>query len=173
MYRRTWIERGRLPDTNKLSYMWSLGLGAGSRMRYAAHAITAVHGLYAFASASASGGRGRSSPSSCTEYAERENVPCSPQMCGLLPMAKKLSKKSLFIFFRLAAGWHLRYQDFAPMFTCANFDPTAWAELFSASGAQGLTMTSKHHEGWTLWGNARHANWNAVDTGIYKYIYIY
>ena len=29
-------------------------------------------------------------------------------------------------------------------------------------------MTSKHHEGWTLWGNARHANWNSVDTGPHR-----
>ena len=29
-------------------------------------------------------------------------------------------------------------------------------------------MTSKHHEGWTLWPNSRHANWNAVDTGPHR-----
>ena len=63
-------------------------------------------------------------------------------------------------------GARFGYQDFAPMFRCENFDADAWAQLFKASGAQGLTMTSKHHEGWTLWPNARHANWNAGDTGI-------
>ena len=46
----------------------------------------------------------------------------------------------------------------APMFTCSDFNPQEWASLFKASGARGLTMTSKHHEGWTLWPNPRHAN---------------
>ena len=39
-----------------------------------------------------------------------------------------------------------RYQDFAPMFTCSDFDPAAWAKLFKQSGARGLTMTSKHQQ---------------------------
>lgn len=55
-------------------------------------------------------------------------------------------------------GKDFQYQDFAPMFTCSDFDPQEWASLFKASGARGLTMTSKHHEGWTLWPNPRHAN---------------
>eukprot|EP01052_Picozoa_sp_SAG31_P057899 SAG31_NODE_17391_length_672_cov_1.171030_1_plen_92_part_00 len=42
-------------------------------------------------------------------------------------------------------GEKFQYQDFAPMFKCENFDPVAWAALFKASGAKGLTMTSKHH----------------------------
>ena len=45
-------------------------------------------------------------------------------------------------------GDSFRYEDFAPLFKCENFDADQWAELFKASGAQGLTMTSKHHEGW-------------------------
>jgi alpha-L-fucosidase len=65
-------------------------------------------------------------------------------------------------------GPQFQYQDFAPLFKCENFDPAEWASLFKESGAQGLTMTSKHHEGWTLWGNSRHANWNAVDTGPHR-----
>jgi alpha-L-fucosidase len=60
------------------------------------------------------------------------------------------------------------YQDFAPLFKCENFDAAEWASLFKSSGAQGLTMTSKHHEGWTLWPNPRHANWNAMDTGPHR-----
>ena len=36
-------------------------------------------------------------------------------------------------------GAKFEYQDFAPMFTCDNFDPTAWAKLFKASGAQVAT----------------------------------
>mmetsp|Transcript_114003 Transcript_114003/g.185803 ORF Transcript_114003/g.185803 Transcript_114003/m.185803 type:complete len:484 (-) Transcript_114003:141-1592(-) len=67
-------------------------------------------------------------------------------------------------YMRDVYGPHFEYQDFAPLFSAANFDPAAWASLFKRSGAQGLTMTSKHHEGWTLWPNSRHANWNSVDT---------
>lgn len=55
-------------------------------------------------------------------------------------------------------GKDFKYQDFAPMFTCSDFNPQQWAALFKASGARGLTMTSKHHEGWTLWPTPRHAN---------------
>lgn len=65
-------------------------------------------------------------------------------------------------------GAHFQYQDFAPLFKCENFNASEWATLFRASGAQGLTVTSKHHEGWTLWPNPRHANWNAVDTGPHR-----
>ena len=65
-------------------------------------------------------------------------------------------------------GLEFIYQDFAPLMKCENFDPAGWAKLFKASGAQGLTMTSKHHEGWTLWPNPRHANWNAMDTGPHR-----
>ena len=71
-------------------------------------------------------------------------------------------------FMKSNYGARFEYQDFAPLFRCEVFDPTAWAALFKASGAQGLTMTSKHHEGWTLWPNSRHANWNSVDTGPHR-----
>ena len=55
------------------------------------------------------------------------------------------------MYMRRTYGESFQYQDFAPLFRCENFDAAEWAALFRASGAQGLTMTSKHHEGWTLW----------------------
>lgn len=39
------------------------------------------------------------------------------------------------------------YQDFAPMFTAEFFDPNEWADIFEASGAKYIVLTTKHHEG--------------------------
>ncbi len=36
-------------------------------------------------------------------------------------------------------------------FTAANFNATAWAALFKASGAKYVTMTAQHHDGFSLW----------------------
>lgn len=40
-----------------------------------------------------------------------------------------------------------KYQDFAPMFTAEFFDAKQWTELFAASGAKYVVLTTKHHEG--------------------------
>jgi len=67
-------------------------------------------------------------------------------------------------------GANFQYQDFAPMFKCEFYDPDHWAGVFARSGAKYVALTSKHHEGFTLWPNAE-ANrtwgrpWNAVDIG--------
>lgn len=39
------------------------------------------------------------------------------------------------------------YQDFAPHFTAEFFDPKQWTEIFAASGAKYIVLTTKHHEG--------------------------
>ena len=50
------------------------------------------------------------------------------------------------------------------------YDPDHWADVFVRSGAKYVALTSKHHEGFTLWKNAQ-ANrswgrpWNSVDIG--------
>ena len=67
-------------------------------------------------------------------------------------------------------GADFPYFDFAPMFRAELFDPDHWADVFERSGAKYVALTSKHHEGFTLWRNAE-ANrtwgrpWNAVDIG--------
>jgi alpha-L-fucosidase len=67
-------------------------------------------------------------------------------------------------------GPNFQYQDFAPMFKCEFYDPDHWADVFARSGAKYVALTSKHHEGFTLWPNVQ-ANrtwgrpWNAVDVG--------
>jgi alpha-L-fucosidase len=62
------------------------------------------------------------------------------------------------------------YKNFAPQFRAELYDPTHWADVFQRSGAKYVVLTSKHHEGFTLWPN-RHASetwgrpWNAVEIG--------
>jgi alpha-L-fucosidase len=65
-------------------------------------------------------------------------------------------------------GPNFRYQDFAPMFKAELFDPGKWAELFKESGAKYIVLTSKHHEGFTLWPSAQSWNWNSVDVGPHR-----
>ena len=65
-------------------------------------------------------------------------------------------------------GPNFRYQDFAPMFKAELFDPAKWAELFKQSGAKYVVLTSKHHEGFTLWPSAQSWNWNSVDVGPHR-----
>ncbi|CAL8274422.1 unnamed protein product [Merluccius merluccius] len=57
------------------------------------------------------------------------------------------------------------YQDFAPQFTAEFFNARRWVEVLAASGAQYAVLTTKHHEGFTLWGSETSWNWNAVDVG--------
>ncbi|XP_066171658.1 plasma alpha-L-fucosidase [Sylvia atricapilla] len=57
------------------------------------------------------------------------------------------------------------YEDFGPLFTAEFFDANQWADILKASGAKYVVLTSKHHEGFTLWGSKYSWNWNAVDVG--------
>jgi alpha-L-fucosidase len=73
-------------------------------------------------------------------------------------------------FHQRVYGSEFPYQNFAPLFRAEMFDPDQWADLFVASGAKYVALTSKHHEGFTLW-RSEQANraygrpWNAVDIG--------
>ncbi|HEX4772761.1 MAG TPA: alpha-L-fucosidase [Bryobacteraceae bacterium] len=73
-------------------------------------------------------------------------------------------------FHKRTYGPDFSYFDFAPLFRAELFDPDYWAGLFVDSGAKYVALTSKHHEGFTLWRNPQ-ANrswgraWNAVDIG--------
>nr|XP_020668534.1 plasma alpha-L-fucosidase isoform X2 [Pogona vitticeps] len=57
------------------------------------------------------------------------------------------------------------YEDFGPSFTAEFFDANQWADILKASGAKYIVLTSKHHEGFTLWGSKYSWAWNAVDVG--------
>ena len=62
------------------------------------------------------------------------------------------------------------YYQLADRFKADLYNPTEWAELFEKSGATYIVLTSKHHDGYTLWPSAE-ANktwgfpWNAQDVG--------
>lgn len=57
------------------------------------------------------------------------------------------------------------YADFGPKFTAEFFNATQWANIFNNSGAQYVVLTSKHHEGYTLWPSEVSWNWNSKDVG--------
>lgn len=65
-------------------------------------------------------------------------------------------------------GKDFKYQDFAPMFKAAMFEPEDWAALFKQAGAQYVVLTSKHHEGFCLWPSQQSWNWNSVDIGPHR-----
>lgn len=65
-------------------------------------------------------------------------------------------------------GEAFQYPDFASSFKAELFDPGQWASLFAASGARYVVLTSKHHEGFTLWPSKEAGNWNAMDAGPHR-----
>ncbi|XP_022643958.1 alpha-L-fucosidase-like [Varroa destructor] len=63
-------------------------------------------------------------------------------------------------------GW--TYADFARSFRAEFFNASQWADLFRRAGARYVVLTSKHHEGYTLWPSATSFNWNSRDVGPNK-----
>lgn len=57
------------------------------------------------------------------------------------------------------------YADFGNQFKAEFFNPDDWADLFNASGAKYIVLTSKHHEGYCLWPSKNSWNWNSADLG--------
>ncbi len=62
------------------------------------------------------------------------------------------------------------YYDLANDFKAELFNPDAWAKLFEQSGAKYMVLTSKHHDGFTLWPNKETNKtwgfpWNAAEVG--------
>ena len=57
------------------------------------------------------------------------------------------------------------YPEFAPQFTAEFFDPQQWAKLFAQSGAKYVVLTTKHHEGFTLWPSTYSPHWNSFEVG--------
>jgi alpha-L-fucosidase len=50
-------------------------------------------------------------------------------------------------------GPNASYYDFVPVFDKENkkWNPDAWAQVFADTGARYVVLTTKHHEGYTLW----------------------
>jgi len=70
-------------------------------------------------------------------------------------------------FHRKNYGKNFEYRDFGPMFKAELFDPDKWAEIFLASGAKYVVLTSKHHDGYCLWPTTSpyKKNWNSMAVG--------
>ncbi len=65
-------------------------------------------------------------------------------------------------------GKDFQYADFVKDFKCELFDPTDWAKVFKDAGAKYVVLTSKHHEGFTLWQSKQAWNWNSVDLSPHR-----
>ncbi len=65
-------------------------------------------------------------------------------------------------------GTDFKYPDFVNDFNARHFEPQKWADVFKKSGAKYVVLTSKHHEGFTLWPSAQSWNWNSVDVGPHR-----
>lgn len=85
----------------------------------------------------------------------------------LLNSESKVNKYFLR-FHNKTYGPDFKYQDFTPMFRAELFNPDDWADLFKRAGARYVVLTSKHHEGFTLWPSAQSWNWNSVDVGPHR-----
>ncbi len=59
------------------------------------------------------------------------------------------------------------YRGFAGQFTAANYDPKAWAALAKEAGMRYMVITSKHHDGFSLFPSAV-SDWDAVDAAACK-----
>lgn len=75
-----------------------------------------------------------------------------------------------YLFHSRNYGPDTPYQNFASQFKAEMFDPAYWADVFQRSGARYIVLTSKHHEGFTLWPSKEADRswgrpWNSVDVG--------
>ncbi|WP_226996529.1 alpha-L-fucosidase [Thalassotalea crassostreae] len=67
-------------------------------------------------------------------------------------------------------GEDFEYADFRKDFKAELFDPAQWAKVFKRSGAKYVVLTSKHHDGYTLFPSKEASEsfgmaWNSVDSG--------
>lgn len=67
-------------------------------------------------------------------------------------------------------GEDFTYYDFGKMFNARSYDANKWAKLFEDAGAKYMIITSKHHDGYTLWPSEESNKswgfpWNAKDVG--------
>jgi alpha-L-fucosidase len=67
-------------------------------------------------------------------------------------------------------GEDFSYYEFGKMFTAEDFNAAEWARLFEDAGAKYMVITSKHHDGFTLWPSETASRtwgfpWNAGEIG--------
>ncbi len=59
------------------------------------------------------------------------------------------------------------YEKLAPRFNPTEFDPAEWVAMAKDAGMKYITITSKHHDGFAMWGT-KQGQWNIVDATPYK-----
>lgn len=62
-------------------------------------------------------------------------------------------------------GPDVNYDDFFANFTAANYDPKAWVDLIADAGAQYFVITTKHHDGYSLFDTNATSNRNSLNYG--------
>lgn len=59
------------------------------------------------------------------------------------------------------------YEKLPPQFNPTEFNAAEWVGLAKAAGMKYITITSKHHDGFAMWGTKQN-HWNIVDATPYK-----
>jgi alpha-L-fucosidase len=59
------------------------------------------------------------------------------------------------------------YEKFAPQFNPTQFDAAKVVALAKSAGMKYITITSKHHDGFAMWGT-KQTKWNIVDATTYQ-----
>jgi alpha-L-fucosidase len=59
------------------------------------------------------------------------------------------------------------YEKLAPQFDPTEYNPAEWVALAKTAGMKYITITSKHHDGFAMWGTKQN-RWNIVDATPYK-----
>jgi len=59
------------------------------------------------------------------------------------------------------------YEKLPPRFDPVQYRPAEWVALAKAAGMKYITITSKHHDGFGMWGT-KQTGWNIVDATPYK-----
>ena len=59
------------------------------------------------------------------------------------------------------------YEKLPPQFDPTDYNPAEWVSLAKAAGMKYITITSKHHDGFAMWGTKQN-HWNIVDATPYK-----
>src|SRR6478672_4157546 len=58
------------------------------------------------------------------------------------------------------------YEKLPSQFNPVNYDAAAWVSLAKQAGMRYITITSKHHDGFAMWGT-KQSKWNIVDATPY------
>lgn len=59
------------------------------------------------------------------------------------------------------------YEKLPPQFNPIEYNPAEWVALAKAAGMKYITITSKHHDGFAMFGTKQN-QWNIVDATLYK-----